>query len=158
MEIQQAHELDIPHWLELAAEGEGLFGSMAYNAEWSCTLHKHIERGTALCVREADGPPGAPLLGALLFSAAPPRYTMGWLSVAEKARDRGIGSSLVEHVARLAQPSSEFVVTTFGPDHQVIQRVRRFYERLGFCPAEPVPHGLEGKSRQIFWLVAHRAQ
>ena len=75
-----AHPEDIPAWLILATEVEPLFGPMVNDPSFHRALHKNIGRGTAFCVREADEPPGVPLLGALLFSPKLPFYTIGWLA------------------------------------------------------------------------------
>jgi GNAT superfamily N-acetyltransferase len=141
---------DIPAWLALAAEVEPLFGPMVDDPAFHRALCRNIDRGTAFCVREGDGPPGAPLLGGLLFSPKPPVYTIGWLAVTGRCRRRGIGHRLVEHVLGLAEPPAEFVVTTFGADHPEGEPARRFYARMGFDAAEAAPDGPDGGSRQIF--------
>ncbi|MBN1137328.1 MAG: GNAT family N-acetyltransferase [Anaerolineae bacterium] len=148
--VVTAQTEDIPAWLELAAEVEPLFGPMVDDPGFLQALIKNVERGTALCVREADGPPGAPLLGGLLFSPKPPVYTIGWLAVEQAHRRRQIGQRLVEHVFDLAARPAEFVVTTFGPDNRAGEPARRFYERMGFHPAERAADGPEGGSRQVF--------
>lgn len=147
--VVRAEREDIPAWLVLAAEVEPLFGPMVEEPGFMRALRRNIARGTALCVREADGPPGSPLLGGLLYSPKPPRYTIGWLAVAEAHRRHGIGCALIEHVFRLAARPAEFVVTTFGADRAEGEPAQRFYARMGFCPAEPAPDGPEGGSRQI---------
>lgn len=141
---------DIPVWLTLAAEVEPLFGPLVEEPGFLRALRRNVERGTALCARAGDGPPGASLLGGLLYSPKPPIYTIGWLAVAKTARRLGIGRALVEHVFRLAEPPVEFVVTTFGADQVEGLPARRFYERMGFLPAEAAPDGPEGGSRQVF--------
>jgi GNAT superfamily N-acetyltransferase len=133
----------------LAAEMEPLFGPMVEEPGFMRALHRNIARGTALCVREAGGAPGAPLLGGLLYSPKPPLYTIGWLAVTETHRRHGIGRALIEHVFQLADPPAEFVVTTFGADRAEGLPARRFYLEMGFYPAEPAPNGPEGGSRQI---------
>jgi ribosomal protein S18 acetylase RimI-like enzyme len=148
---------DIPAWLNLAGEVEALFGPMVGEPGFQRALQKNIERGTALCIRETDGPPGAALLGGLLFSPKPPRYTIGWLAVAQAYRRRGIGQRLVRHVLDLAETPAEFVVTTFGADNPDGEPARRFYEQLGFHPAEPAAPGPEGGSRQTFRLILDQA-
>ena len=148
--VTVAQPEDIPAWLVLAAEVEPLFGPMIAEPSFQRALRKNIERGTAFCVRVADGPPGAPLRGGLLFSPRPPVYTIGWLAVAQGYRRTGVGKILVEHVLGLAEPPAEFVVTTFGPDHPEGKAARRFYEGIGFQAAEPAPAGPQGDSRQIF--------
>src|SRR5919199_1148979 len=95
MHVQRAHHDDVAPWLALAAEVEALFGAMADNPDLRRALDRNIERGTAFCVRENDGPPGAPLAGGLLFSPHPPRYTIGWLAVARRWRRQGVGRMLV---------------------------------------------------------------
>ena len=101
-------------------------------------------------MREADGPPGALLLGGLLYSPKPPLYTVAWLAVTEAHRRHGIGKALIERVFELARPPAEFVVTTFGADRVEGAPARRFYAQMGFHPAESAPDGPEGGSRQIF--------
>ena len=141
---------DFPAWLVLAAEVEALFGPMAGEPAFERALKKNIARGTALCVREADGPPGAALLGGLFYSPKPERTTISWLAVAGSQRRQGIGGKLVRRVLDLAKTPTEFVVTTFGEDNPEGQAARRFYEQLGFHAAEMTTLGPEGGSRQIF--------
>jgi GNAT superfamily N-acetyltransferase len=148
--VVTAQRQDIPAWLDLAAEVEPLFGPMVDDPGFYRALERNVDRGTAFCVREGDGPPGAPLLGGLLFSPKPPLYTIGWLAITAQHRRCGIGQSLVAHVVRLVEAPAEFVVTTFGRDHPEGEPARRFYERMGFHAAEPAPDGPEGGSRQIF--------
>ncbi|MDP9371643.1 MAG: GNAT family N-acetyltransferase [Chloroflexota bacterium] len=153
MRIRRAQLEDVPGWLALAAEVESLFGPLVEDAEFHRALRKNIARGTAYCVREGDGPPGTPLAGGLLFSPRPPAYRLGWLAVAGGWRRRGVGRALVEHALGLVRPPAEIVVVTFGEDNAAGQPARRFYERLGFQPAEPAPAGPEGGSRQVYRRV-----
>ena len=158
--VVTAQTEDIPAWLELAAEVEPLFGPMVDDPGFLRALIKNVERGTAFCVRQTDGPPplgkGLPLLGGLLFSPKPPVYTIGWLAVAQAHRRRQIGQRLVDHGFDLAARPADFVVITFGPDNPEGEPARRFYgrmkhpARMGFHPAERAPDGPEGGSRQVF--------
>ena len=148
--IVVAQPEDIPAWLTLAAEVEPLFGPMVNDPSFHRALHKNIGRGTAFCVREADGLPGVALLGGLLFSPKPPLYTIGWLAVAQRRRREGIGQRLVEHVVGLVETPAELAVTTFGIDDPAGEPARHFYERMGFCAAESALHGPEGHPRQVF--------
>ena len=157
MRVVAAQTEDIPAWLDLAAEVEPLFGPMVNEPSFLRALHKNIERGTAFCVREADGPPSIPLLGGLLFSPKPPVYTIGWLAVTQRHRRQGIGQALIEYTLNLVTPPAELVLTTFGPDHAAGEPARRFYERMGFQAAEAAPNGPEGGSRQIFRRTLTRA-
>ena len=150
IQVTVAQPEDIPAWFVLAAEVEPLFGPMVAEPSFHSALHKNIERGTAFCVRTADGPPGAPLRGGLLFSSRPPVYTIGWLAVAQQYRRTGIGKKLVEHVLGFVKPPAELIVTTFGPDQPGGEAARLFYESIGFQAVEPEPDGPEGGSRQIF--------
>jgi GNAT superfamily N-acetyltransferase len=125
---------------------------MADSPDFHRALHKSIERKTAFCVREDDGPPGAPLLGGLLFSPKPPLYTIGWLAVAERSRRRGVGRRLVEHALDLVQPPAEVVVTTFGAGVEGGEAARRFYRSMGFHSAEPAPDGPDGQPRRVYRL------
>jgi GNAT superfamily N-acetyltransferase len=153
MHVQLACYRDIRSWLDLAAEVESLFGSLLDDPEFHRALSRNIDRGTAFCVREDDGPPGAPLMGGLLFSPSRPErpeHRIGWLSVAERWRRHGVGRLLVEHVVGLIQPPATLSVVTFGEDVEAGRPARLFYERMGFHPAEPAPRGREGGSQQVF--------
>jgi GNAT superfamily N-acetyltransferase len=144
---------DVRGWLDLAEEVEDLFGGLLGGPGFYEALLRHIARGTAFCVREAAGPPGASLLGGLLFSPARPgrpEYRIGWLAVAARARRRGVGRALVEHVFGLVPPPAALTVVTFGPDVAPGRAARRFYEGLGFAPAEAAPPGPEGGTRQVY--------
>jgi GNAT superfamily N-acetyltransferase len=152
-DVVVAQPEDIPAWLVLAQEVEPLFGPLVDDPAFRSALHRNIARGTAFCVREGDGPCGVPLVGGLLLSPKPPLYTIGWLAVAGQHRRQGGGRRLVEHVVDLVEAPAELVVTTFGEDGPEGGPARRFYERLGFYPAEPAPDGPEGGSRQIFRRV-----
>jgi GNAT superfamily N-acetyltransferase len=145
-----AQPADIPVWLDLARGVEPLFGPMINDPAFHHTLQKNIARVTAFCIREADGPAGAPLLGGLLFSPKPPVYTIGWLAVAQSHQRRGIGQKLVEYIIGLVDVPAELVITTFGSDHPAGEPARCYYEHLGFLVAEPAPDGPEGGTRQIF--------
>jgi len=69
MQIALAQSADIPAWLDLAAEVEPLFGPMVADPAFHAALERNIARQSAFCIREQDGAPGTPLMGALLFSA-----------------------------------------------------------------------------------------
>jgi GNAT superfamily N-acetyltransferase len=113
-------------------------------------LERNIARHTAFCVREQGGALGAPLIGALLFSAThAPRYTIGWLAVAQRWR-QGVARLLVEHCFGLIQPPADLSVVTFGADNPAGRSARHFYARMGFRPAEAAPDGPEGGARQVF--------
>jgi GNAT superfamily N-acetyltransferase len=155
--VRTAQPEDIPAWLDLAAEVEPLFGPMVDDPAFHRALERNVARGTAFCVREADGPPGAPLLGGLLFSPKPPRYTIGWLAVTGSYRRRGIGRQLIAHVLCLVEAPAEVVVTTFGEGCPAGEPARRFYVRMGFHAAERAPDGPEGGSRQVFRQVKRKA-
>ena len=80
MRIVIAQKEDFASWLYLAAEVEPLFGPMVNEPGFHRTLHKHIGRGTAYCIRANDGPPGTLLLGGLLFSSKRLNISLaGWL-------------------------------------------------------------------------------
>ena len=151
--VTRAHPQDVPGWLALAAEVEPLFGPMVEEPRFLRALRRNIARGTALCVRDGDGPPGTLLVGGLLYSPKPPVYTIGWLAVNAAHRRLGVGRALVACVFGLAESPAEFVVTTFGADRPEGLPARQFYARMGFDPAEPAPDGPEGGSRQIFRRV-----
>lgn len=153
MQVVEATSEDFGSWLHLAAEVEQLFGPMADEPEFRGALTRNLARSTALCVRVADGPPGTPLIGGLLFSPHPPRYVVSWLVVTDGARSRGIGKELIrESLRRFVRYPSTLEVEAFGLDHPGA-RSRRFYEQLGFQAEEDCPPGPDGGSRQRFRLV-----
>jgi hypothetical protein len=53
---------------------ESLFGNMVDSPGFYQSLLRNIGRKTAFCVRQDDGPPGALLVGGLLFSPRPPDH------------------------------------------------------------------------------------
>src|SRR4051794_35604850 len=130
---------DIRSWLGLAAEVEPLFGAMLDGPEFYQVLLRNIERRTAFCVREDDGPPGTPLLGAMLYSPPHPErpeHRIAWLAVAARSRRHGVGMLL-----------GVLTVVTFGEENLPGRPARRLYERLEFHLAEAAPNGPEGGSR-----------
>ena len=150
MEVVPAQVEDFPGWLKLAAEVEPLFGPMVSDAFFHQTVQRNIQRGTAYCIREHDGPPGTLLVGAILFSPKPPLYKIGWLVITEKYRRQGAGRLLVKTMLKLVKPPAEIIVTTFGPDDEGGLPARRFYEQLGFAPAEIIPNQFGGAPRQNY--------
>lgn len=151
MRVTPATRAHFGAFLALAAEVEDWFGPMVDEPAFHSAVQGNIARGSALV---AVGPqPGAAVVGGLLFSTGrAPDYEIGWLVVAAARRSQGIGEALVAGaVRRWATPPAELTVVTFGPDHPGA-RSRRFYERLGFEPAEAVDPGPEGGSRQRFRL------
>lgn len=149
MTVQKAQREDVNAWLGLAAEVEHLFGPMVNEPGFMAALKRNIDRGSAFCIRESDGPAGTRLLAGLLFSAKPPVYKIEWMSVARDHRRRGLGSALLKRITAIAEPPSEIVVTTFGSDVAGGEVARAFYSDAGFVPAEMTKDGPEGKSRQV---------
>jgi len=150
MRVHIAHPDDIPGWLQLAAEVEPLFGPMAHDPVFYRALRKNIERSTAFCVREGDGPPGSPLMGGLLFSPHPPHYVIGWLAVAERWRGHGVGHRLIDHALDLVQIPADIAVTTFAEGIQGGETARRLYHRIGLRPAESGPTNPAGIPTQVY--------
>jgi ribosomal protein S18 acetylase RimI-like enzyme len=143
---------DVPGWLELAAEVEQLFGPMVDDPEFHRALARSISRTTALCARVDDGPPGAQLAGALIFSPHHPRCVIRWLAVRASWRGQGCGTALVrEAFRRFATYPCTIEVDTFGAGHPG-EGARHFYEHLGFVAGRVLPPGPEGGPRQLFWL------
>jgi GNAT superfamily N-acetyltransferase len=141
---------DLTAWLVLAGEVEHLFGPMVGDREFHRALERNVARGTALCARADGAALDAPLSGALMFSVAGEPLAIRWLAVARSARRRGVGTALlrVMFAGHVAYPCT-VEVDTFGADHPGAA-ARRFYERLGFAPAEMLEPGPEGGSRQMF--------
>jgi ribosomal protein S18 acetylase RimI-like enzyme len=151
MDVVLAQPVDIPAWLDLAAEVESLFGPMVADPGFHAALERNIQRQTAFCMREQADISGTPLMGALLFSAThAPHYKIGWLAVGQRWRRQGIAQALVAHCFRLIQPPAELSVVTFGEDTVAGRPARHFYERMGFQAAEAAPNGPEGGTRQVY--------
>jgi len=115
--------------------------------DFESTLHRNISRGTALCVRDASGQ----VLGGLLLRATP-QTRITWLAVRSSARRQGVGHALVAEALHRCSPPCEVLVDTFGEDRTEGYPARRLYESFGFAPAEYLPDGPEGGSRQRFRL------
>ena len=150
MKVQVAQHEDIESWLHLAAEVEYLFGTMVNEPSFMSALMRNIERRSAFCIRESDGPAGADLQAGLLFSTKPPVYKIGWISVSKDHRRSGLGTALLEHVTHTVNMPAKIIVTTFGPDVVGGEAARAFYLDAGFHPAEMVENGPEGGTRQVF--------
>jgi len=150
MRVHVATLQDIPAWLALAAEVEAQFGPLVDNPGFVRALEKNIARETAFCVREDEGPPGAPLMGGLLFSQCPPQYEIDWVAVARRWQRCGVGSALLAHVFGLVEPPGEMVLLTFAASVPEGQGARRFYERFGFRPADPGPRNAANIPTQVF--------
>lgn len=151
MHIVLAQPTDLQAWLDLAAEVEFLFGPMIADPGFHAALERNIARQTAFCIREQDGAPGRPLMGALLFSAThAPHYTIGWLAVAQRWQRQGVAQMLVEHCFQRIQPPADLSVVTFGEENLAGRPARRFYVRMGFQAAEVAPNGSEDGTRQVF--------
>ncbi|MCR8645544.1 GNAT family N-acetyltransferase [Paenibacillus sp. N1-5-1-14] len=155
MRVEQATLDDLKAWLELAAEVEYLFGPMVDDPKFIQVLEKNISLNRAYCIREKDGLPGSPLLGAMLFNTAhAPTFKIGWLAVSSQAKKTGVATALMDHVMQLISPPAEVTVITFGEDIPDGQPARRLYQKFGFLPIdEPIPNGPEGGSRQKFQLT-----
>jgi GNAT superfamily N-acetyltransferase len=156
MKVCPACIADSAPWIVLAREVEGLFGAaFADSEDFQAILRRKIDEGLAFCVREQDGPPGAPLCGGLFFSTKHrPIYKIGWLAVAEKWRRNGVGEALVTHALALVVPPAEVSVVSFTTNTPGGEPARRFYEQLGFAPAELLPgEGPKGEIRQVFRKV-----
>jgi ribosomal protein S18 acetylase RimI-like enzyme len=125
-------------------EVEPLFGPMP---EFESALLRNISRGTALCARDTRGQ----VLGGVLLRAAP-QTQISWLAVRPSARRRGVGRALVTEALRRLPAACDVVVDTFGEDNVEGRPARRLYESFGFVPAEHLPDGPEGGSRQRFRL------
>lgn len=152
MRVQLAVEGDVPQFSELAREVEPLFGPMLDDPAFHRAVAKNVARRSAVCVRVEDAQPGAPLLGALLFSPDDHGAEIGWLVVAERARRRGIGRLLVEDVSNRFAAAAELRVVTFGTQESGLP-ARAFFTDLGFDAAESAPPGPEGGQRQVFRRV-----
>ncbi len=150
MRVQNAERGDLDSWLALAAEVEPLFGPLVGESSFISALTRNIDRGSALCVREHDGPVGATVQAGMLFSFRPPRHEIGWTAVSRKCRRHGLGMLLLSHALTLVAAPATVVVTTFGPDVAGGASARAFYAKAGFIPSEMTANGPEGGSRQVF--------
>lgn len=153
MRVVKAHPLDVPAWMALAAEVEPYFGPMVGDPGYRNSLLKNIERGTAFCVREQDGPPKTPLMGGLLLAPHPPKYEIAWLAVAARWRRRGIGRMLLQAVLDQINAPAEIVLITFAPSERDGHPARSLYESFGFRASELGPPNPGGIATQVYRLV-----
>ena len=150
MKVQVAQPEDVESWLGLATEVEHLFGPLVNEPNFLSALMRNIKRGSAYCIREFDGPAGAPLWAGVLFSANPPLYKIGWMAVSRDHRRCGFGRTLLAYITSLVELPGEITVTTFGPNVTGGEAARAFYLDAGFVPAEMTDNTSEGGSRQVF--------
>jgi 8-oxo-dGTP pyrophosphatase MutT (NUDIX family) len=156
MHVDLAHTDDIPSWFDLAREVEVCFGPLVDEPGFRMNLRKNIERGTALCIREDDGPPGTPLMGGLMFGPKPPKYDLSWLAVTERWRRHGVARALVEaFCARTIRPA-KVVLLTFADTEPIGQPATAFYTALGFTPGEYGPKTISGVCTQVYRLKLER--
>ena len=152
-QVVRSENRDLSGWLILAAGVEQEFGSLVSNPLFHNTLLDCLDRGTAYCIRENDGPAGSPLIGGLLFTNANNEPRIGWLAVAPEYRRLGLGVRLVEHALEHIASPAVVEVTTFGPRDPQGVAARAFYRRLGFRPGEiSNDRGPAGESRQVWRL------
>lgn len=142
---------DLPAFSRLASQVEQWFGPMVGEPGFQASVRRIVGRATGLvAVRESD------IVGGLLFGGRAPVFHIRWLVVAETQRGKGIGRALVaEARERFVRTPATIEVITFGPDHPgaVLSGARKFYEVLGFVPAEIAAPGPEGGSRQVFRMI-----
>jgi GNAT superfamily N-acetyltransferase len=150
LSVDYANHADIPAWLALAAELEPLFGPMLDDPAFTAALERNIARQTALCIRSAA--PQASILAGLLYSPKAPLYKLNWMGVTAAQRRNGLGEQLYAAMLQTIRAPATIEVCTFGADHPGGPAARSFYSKLGFVPAEPLPAGPEGGSRQMFRL------
>jgi ribosomal protein S18 acetylase RimI-like enzyme len=130
MRAVRAETMDIPGWLTLAVEVEGLFESrMSVDPAFVKILERNVDRGTALVVRDEAGGPGAAVIGAAIWS--PERRQIAWLAVAERHRRTGVGSCLLRAIFEVAGLGPLSVVT-FESGAPGGRPARLFYEAAGF--------------------------
>ncbi|WP_187688216.1 GNAT family N-acetyltransferase [Nocardia wallacei] len=151
MEIRVAGLDDVSAFSRLASQVEHWFGPMVGEPEFQASVRRIVGRATALvAVRESD------IVGGLLFGGQTPVFHIRWLVVAEAQRGKGIGGALVaEARKRFVRTPATIEVITFGSDHPgaALSGARRFYEGLGFVPAETAAPGPEGGARQVFRMI-----
>lgn len=70
MIVQIAHLDDFLPWLDLAREVEDLFGPMVRQPGFEETLRKNILGGTAVCIRQDNGPLDVGILQLLTCGGA----------------------------------------------------------------------------------------
>ncbi len=149
MRAEPAGQADLVSWLELAAEVEPLFGPMP---DFGTHAERAIRRGTALVVRDRS----EVVLGAALLSARSGERHIQWLAVRSGARRRGVARALLTEIIRRWPPPGRIDVVTFGPDVPAGAPARALYLSFGFSPAEMLPAGADGTSRQHMVLRTGR--
>jgi ribosomal protein S18 acetylase RimI-like enzyme len=144
---------NVASWLELVREVEPLFGPMP---DFETTLTRSIDRGTALCVLDAQAEGHADVVGGRVLGGVllrvPPRAQITWLAVRSSARGRGVGRALLAEAVLRSLDAAQLVVDTFGEDNVEGRPARRLYESFGFVAAEHLERGPEGGTRQRFRL------
>jgi GNAT superfamily N-acetyltransferase len=144
----RAELLDIPGWLVLAAEVEGLFESrMSIDPTFEKILERNVDRGTAFVVREEESGPGETVIGATIW--LPQARKIAWLAVAERHRRTGVGSCLLRAIFEVAG-SGPMSVVTFGSNVPGGRQARLFYEAAGFRRVGPAKDETASSARDLF--------
>lgn len=138
--VRHATLADMGSWLTLTAEVEPLFGPMPDFADY---LKRGILRGTAFVSCGTDGT----VTGGMLLSGSG-AAKINWLAVRQSASRQGLGSALVGAAIAHFGGHRDILVDTFGADNTPGLPALRLYMSLGFLPAEELPPGPEGGSRQ----------
>ena len=142
--VRLASARDVPSWLELVTQVEGLFGPMP---GFEDHIQPGLQRGTALVVVDD----GDRVMGAALLSADDHLHHIHWLAVRESVRRQGVGAALVTAILG-RWPTGSVAVVTFSSEMAGGETARGLYDRFGFkCQgaAEPAP---DGGRRDLFVL------
>jgi len=145
LRAEAAADRDLASWLELVREVEPLLGPMP---DFVAHARRAVDRGSGFVVRDRDDT----VLGAALLSHSPASRKIHWLAVRADARRRGVARVLLAAIMARWPPPDDIEVVTFGPHVSYGQPARALYESAGFRPAEILPAGPEGGSRQRFVL------
>ncbi len=134
--VRSASSRDVPSWLELVMEVEGLFGPMP---GFEGHIRRGLQGGTALVAVDD----GDRVVGAALVSADDRPHHIHWLAVRESVRRQGVGTALLTAILE-RWPTGAVEVVTFSSDLAGGEAARGLYERFGFeCQgrADPAPDG-----------------
>lgn len=117
---------DIPSVLKLAEEVEPLFGPMIENDDFINALKNVIQANNAFGYDNTDHL----LSGAIVIDRN--ENTIEWLAVASTAKQRGIGSLLLEKALKNLDPQRPVLVQTFSSTIKAGIPAKKLYSKYGF--------------------------
>jgi ribosomal-protein-alanine N-acetyltransferase len=141
--VRDATPADIPEMMAIAAQA-------ATAAHWTAGMYARLlfPAAPARVVLVSVNEPGPALTGFLVALCSGPEWEIENIAVAETARRRGVGASLVCECLRRARAARAESIFLEVRQSNII--ARSFYESCGFAPAGRRPAYYSGPPEDAF--------